>query len=118
MDGLTILTFFSSFSFLFFGIGCFFSPRMKLEFMRYGLNEQQRWLTGALQLLGSIGLLVGLFISPFLCFIATIGLFVLMLLGLWIRIKIKDSVVQSSPALIYAFINLYLAIQYGTLIFT
>ncbi|MEB8345430.1 DoxX family protein [Flavobacteriaceae bacterium KMM 6898] len=117
MDVLTILTIFSSFSFLFFGIGCFFSPRMKLEFMRYGLNKQQRWLTGTLQILGSIGLLLGLFFNLFLCLISTTGLFVLMILGLWVRIKIKDSVLKSSPALIYALINLYLAIQYGTLIF-
>ncbi|ALM07067.1 hypothetical protein SB49_04060 [Sediminicola sp. YIK13] len=117
MDGLTLLTFFSSFSFLFFGIGCFFSPRMKLEFMRYGLNKQQRWLTGALQLLGSTGLFLGLMMSPFLCFVSTIGLFILMLLGLWVRIKIKDSVLQSSPALFYALLNLYLAIQYGAIIF-
>ncbi|MEB8329093.1 DoxX family protein [Flavobacteriaceae bacterium KMM 6897] len=117
MDVLTILTFFSSFSFLFFGIGCFFSPRMKLEFMRYGLNKQHRWLIGTLQILGSIGLLLGLFFNLFLCLISTIGLFVLMIMGLWVRIKIKDSVLQSSPALIYALINLYLAIQYGTLIF-
>tara|TARA_R110002051_G_scaffold11558_2_gene41679 strand:+ start:977 stop:1336 length:360 start_codon:yes stop_codon:yes gene_type:complete len=118
MDGLTILTFFSSFSFLFFGLGCFVSPRMKLEFTRYGLNKKQRWLTGALQVLGSLGLFLGVFLSPFLCLISTVGLFVLMLLGLWVRIKIKDTVLQSSPALIYALINLYLATEYYALIFT
>jgi uncharacterized membrane protein len=117
MDVLTILTLFSSISFLFFGIGCFVSPRMKVEFVRYGLNGQQRWLTGALQLLGSIGLMVGLLYEPFFCLISTIGLFILMLMGLWIRIKIKDNMLKSSPALIYALINLYLAIQYGALIF-
>ncbi len=118
MEGLFLLTLFSSLSFLFFGIGCFFSPRMKLEFLRYGLNRPQRLLTGFLQLLGSIGLFVGIFMAPILCLIASLGLFILMLLGLMVRIKIKDNIFQSSPALIYALINLYLAMEYYALIFT
>ena len=117
MDELAILTLFSSFSFLFFGFGCFFSPRMTLEFIRYGLNKQERWLTGVLQLVGSMGLLFGLFFNPLLCLISSTGLFLLMLLGLRVRIKIRDSVLQSSPALIYALINLYLAIQYAAILF-
>ncbi|MEJ1221884.1 DoxX family protein [Sediminicola sp. 1XM1-17] len=117
MDGLFFLTLFSSLSFLFFGVGCFFSPRMKLEFIRYGLNRQQRLLTGLLQILGSLGLLLGLFMSPILCLVASLGLFLLMLLGLMVRIRIKDSILKSSPALIYALINLFLASAYYGLIF-
>lgn len=111
MDLLTLATFFSGFSFLFFGTGCLTSPRMKQEFIRYGY-DRQRALTGYLQLLGGLGLLVGYWLSPFLAFFASTGLGLMMVFGFGVRLKIRDSFLASSPAFLYAVLNLYLSVYY------
>lgn len=107
MHILSALTFFSSFSFVFFGFGCFFSPRMKSEFKRYGLNKQ-RTIVGLLQLTGAAGLLLGYYYNSILEIMSALGLCILMVLGFGVRLKIKDSFLQSSPSLIYAVINGYI----------
>lgn len=107
MQSLPILIFFSSASFLFFGLGCFFSPRLKTEFIRYGLRKQ-RVIVGTLQLIGAGGLLLGYFYYPKLTIIAALGLCILMILGFGVRLKIKDSFIQSVPSLLYAIINGYI----------
>lgn len=104
---LTVLVFFSSFSFLFFGLGCFLSTHMKSEFNRYGL-KRQRTLVGALQLIGATGLLLGYYYSSILALISSLGLCILMVLGFGVRLKIKDSLLQSLPSLVYAAINGYI----------
>lgn len=101
---LDYLTLFSAASFFFFGCACFLAPQMLLEFKRYGLAKYRK-LVGILQLLGSIGLCLGLLYEPKLQLSAAIGLTVLMLLGFLVRLKIKDSVIQSAPSLIYAVLN-------------
>lgn len=97
---------FSAVSFLFFGMGCLLSPYLIAEFKRYGV-PQFRTLTGLLQLLGGLGILSGFYWNPlqiFSCF----GLALLMLFGVGIRIKIKDSFIQSFPAAFYCLLNSYL----------
>ena len=111
MNLLTGLTFFSSLSFLFFGLGCLYDSRMKAEFIRYHLENKRR-LTGFLQITGSLGLVAGWAFCPLLAMISATGLAILMLLGFGVRIKIKDSWLQSSPSLIYSILNAYLAINY------
>ena len=100
---LDILLHFSAFSFLFFGVGCLYSPRLIKEFQRYGI-PQFRALTGFLQLIGAGGILVGYYYPP-LQLISTFGLALLMFFGLGVRIKIKDSFWQSLPALLYCLLN-------------
>jgi len=107
MTLVTALVIFSSFSFLFFGLGCFFSPRMKTEFIRYGLNKQRK-IVGALQFVGAVGLLFGHYQSIMLSTISALGLCLLMILGFGVRLKIKDSFLQSIPAFLYVIINGYL----------
>ncbi|MFD0799003.1 DoxX family protein [Maribacter chungangensis] len=107
MNILTALLFFSSFSFLFFGLGCLYSPHMKTEFIRYGLAKQ-RTTVGVLQLIGAISLLLGYLYHPVLQLIAALGLCILMILGFGVRLKIKDSFIQSAPSLLYAIINGYI----------
>lgn len=111
MNLLTGLTLVSSISFLFFGAACLFDVRMKDEFIRYHLADKRK-LTGFLQIFGGIGLLVGWLFSPLLALIACLGLALLMLLGFGVRIKIKDTWLQSLPSLCYALLNAYLAIRY------
>ncbi len=111
MSILNIAVFLSSSAFLFYGINCLISQKMKDEFIRFGLNKQ-RLLTGYLQLLGALGLILGYFFSPNLVFIASAGLTLLMLSGFAVRLKIKDSLLESLPSLIFAVINLYICIKY------
>ena len=112
MSILNIAVFLSSGAFLFYGITCLSSQQMTDEFIRFGLNKHKRLLTGYLQILGALGLIFGYFLSVKLVFIAAAGLTLLMLLGFAIRIKIKDSISQSLPSLIVAFLNLYICIGY------
>jgi hypothetical protein len=79
---------------------------MKSEFKRFGL-EKLGLLTIILQLLGASGLLLGLMYTPLLL-LSSLGLGVLMLLGLIVRIRLKDSLWISIPALFYMFLNFYI----------
>lgn len=98
---------FSSLSFLGYGLACLFMPAMKGEFKRYGLSRQ-RYLTGALELAGAIGLLFGFWL-PVIGFLAAAGLCLLMFFGLLVRLRIRDKFLQSLPALLYLILNAYLA---------
>ncbi|QBA64163.1 DoxX family protein [Muriicola soli] len=101
------LSLFLAFSFLFFGFSCFFAPRMKHEFIRYGLPHQRR-IVGILQLIGSAGLFIGMVTGPMLSVLALAGLAILMSMGVIVRIKIKDPWPAILPAFIYAFLCGYL----------
>lgn len=103
----TIL-FFSAVSFLVYGIGCFTSKYLNGEFVRYGFSSQ-RMLIGVLQLCGSLSLVAGLWV-PLLGRFAAAGLAVMMLAAIGVRIKIRDSFVQTTPAILYFFLNAYLAL--------
>lgn len=98
---------FSAVSFLIYGLGCFVSTYMIQEFIRYGI-PQFRKLTGWLQLLGAIGILLG-FWNIYLQIISTLGLSLLMFCGVITRIQIKDGLIKTLPALSYCFLNAYLS---------
>lgn len=115
MNLITGLTLFTSLSFLFFGAACLYDRRMKDEFVRYGLENERR-LTGFLQLIGGVGLLGGLLLSPLLAMLAALGLSVLMILGFGVRIKIRDTLLQTLPSLSYAILNAYLAFGYYAMV--
>lgn len=104
--------FLSSTAFLSYGINCLISQKMTDEFIRFGLNKPKRLLTGYLQVLGALGLIIGYFFLPDLVFVASGGLTLLMLAGFAVRLKIKDSFLQSLPSLVFALINLYICIDY------
>ena len=61
---------------------------MSKEFKRFGIPQFQK-LTGMLQILGGLALLIGSWKFPLLAFIGAAGLALLMLLGSVVRIKIK-----------------------------
>ena len=106
MNLLNVLIFISSMSFLGYGIAYFTSPQMKNEFKRFGL-EKIGTLTAILELLGAVGLLVGLKIQLILL-ISAGGLAMLMFLGVAVRVKVKDSLAISLPALFFMVLNLYI----------
>jgi hypothetical protein len=102
----TVLILFSAISFFAYGLACFVSPYLKREFVRYGLDSQ-RPLVGALQIGAAVGLLGGLS-QPWMGSAAAIGLAAMMLVAVWVRIRIKDSLLQTTPALCYLLLNAYL----------
>ena len=79
---------------------------MKSEFKRFGL-EKLGALTAVLELLGAFGLLVGLRFHPLLL-VSAGGLAILMLLGVAVRIKMRDSLLISLPATFYMLLNAYI----------
>lgn len=92
--------------FLFYGVVCCFSVQMKSEFKRFGLPKFAI-LTGILEILGGLGLLVGLQV-PFVLLLSSGGLALLMMQGVGVRIKIKDSVLLSTPAFVLMLLNFYI----------
>ncbi|NVO31344.1 DoxX family protein [Hymenobacter lapidiphilus] len=93
----------SSLAFLGYGIGYFFSAKLQAEFVRYGLAKFGP-LTGALEILGALGLLVGLWV-PLILLVASGGLALLMLLGFGVRLKIKDGFWESLPSFLFMLVN-------------
>jgi len=79
---------------------------MKTEFKRFGL-ERIALLTVVLQLMGALGLIIGLRFNPILI-ISSLGLAVLMFAGLIVRIRLRDSLWISLPALFYMGLNAYI----------
>ena len=99
------LLLFNSLSFLFFGLSCFFSPFIKIEFERYNLASY-RISTGFFQLVGAFGLLIGLYYN-YLALLSALCLAVLLFSGFIMRIAIKDSLLLSLPSLLFALLNLF-----------
>lgn len=98
----------SAVSFFGFGVSCYVTTYMRYEFNRYGLGNR-RLLVGFFQVLGAIGLLVG-FVVPAIGLLASGCLSLLMLLGVGVRIKIKDTFLQTTPALFYCLLNAWICI--------
>ena len=98
----------SAISFLGYGSACFLSGSLKREFIRYGFGSQ-RALIGGLQLCAAVGLLAGLS-QPWMGRAAAAGLALMMLVAVGVRIKIKDSFLQTTPALFYLVLNAYLSL--------
>ncbi|CAN5490485.1 hypothetical protein BH09BAC3_BH09BAC3_33220 [soil metagenome] len=103
---LEVLILISSLSFLAYGITYFTSPKMKSEFIRFGLSKLGM-LTAILEILGALGLLVGLMFNSVLL-ISSGGLALLMFLGVAVRLKIKDNLWASLPALFFFGLNSYI----------
>ncbi len=107
--GMTLsngLIFLSSVSFFFYGMSYFFSPNMKSEFKRFHL-EKFGLLTATLEVCGSLGLVVGVWIPPFLV-LSSAGLACLMFFALVFRIKHRDPFLSCLPALFFLLLNTYL----------
>jgi uncharacterized membrane protein YkgB len=102
------ITLFSAISFLAYGTGCFTSRHLEREFVRFGLASL-RQLIGFLQICGALGLLAG-FRYPLFGQTAAGALAVMMMLAILIRIKISDSFLKTTPAILYFAVNGYLTL--------
>lgn len=109
MSLFSALSVLSGVAFVVYGISCLSSPAMAREFTRFGLSRF-RLLVGALEVLGGAGLLVGLWYLPLLAASAT-GLALLMALGVGVRIRLRDGVLLTLPALVLLVVNGYLALH-------
>ena len=103
----TAIILFTSIGFFYYGLTCLISPRIFKEFERFGLTNKQRIITGIFQLLGSLGLLIGLMI-PFLGIISSVGLLLLMILGFGTRLKVRDNFWLSFPSFFFMMVNAYI----------
>jgi uncharacterized membrane protein YphA (DoxX/SURF4 family) len=110
---LIVCVLISSLSFLAYSISYFISPHIKNEFKRFKL-ERLGLLTIILEILGAVGLFVGLFFKPIL-FISSGGLALLMVFALLVRIRSKDSLRVSLPAIFFIALNSYIIYLASTL---
>jgi len=106
MTRLASLAIVSSVVFIVYGIFCAFTPSMVADFHRFGLDNL-RILTGALEILGGIGLLVGLKERPLL-WLSAAGLALLMLIAFGVRLKMRDSIALSTPSFLLMLLNGYI----------
>lgn len=98
-----ILTLLSAGAFSFYGYETLFKDPPRGEYERYGM-PRLRVFVGCMQLLGALGLVVGLIIGPIGALAAT-GLLLMMLLGLIVRFQIRDAPRLMVPAASLATIN-------------
>ncbi|WP_165779091.1 DoxX family protein [Rhodohalobacter barkolensis] len=97
--------------FLFYGFQSLNSQLMIDEFKRFGMTDSQRKFTGILQIAGSAGVLAGLII-PVIGLLAAAGFTAMMLVAFLVRIKIKDSILQAMPSIIFILINGWLTVGF------
>lgn len=81
------------------------------EFKRFGLTDSQRKITGILQVTGAAGLLSGFYI-PLVGATAATGLTIMMLVAFIVRIKIKDSLMETIPSFFFMLINAYITLLF------
>jgi len=105
-----ILNLFCALSFLGYGASCLVAVHMEGEFERFGLPGYRK-LTGILQLLGAVGLLIG-FRFPAIGALAAGGLALQMLLGFGVRLKIRDHFLLCIPAFAYLLISAWLCVRF------
>tara|TARA_B110000483_G_C18165408_1_gene531065 strand:- start:716 stop:1054 length:339 start_codon:yes stop_codon:yes gene_type:complete len=103
MDLNIAILVFSAVSFIFYGISSFFSKRMVYEYARWGYSNY-RVLLGCMQLLGGIGLLIGITNSILLSVVSFL-LTLMMIIAVFVRVKIKDSLINMFPAIFYTVLN-------------
>lgn len=98
----------SAVAFLFYGVACLAFDGMKRDFERFGLSRL-RVLTGTLEVLGAVGLIVGYFWWAPLAGLSAAGLAVMMAAGITTRLRVLDSLAQTLPALVLLLMNAFVA---------
>lgn len=106
----TVLAIFSGLAFIAYGLSLFISNKMKSEFERFQL-QRFMYLVGSLEILGGLGQLIGIFVNPLLVF-SSIGLSILMLMGVLTRVRLKDNFILILPAFFFLILNSYLFFKF------
>jgi hypothetical protein len=107
---LVVLALVSGLSFLYYGVEIVSKPRLAEEFSRYGLADF-RGAVGVLELLGGAGVIIGLMFAP-IGALAALGLTVLMLLGLVVRLRLRDTRRLMAPAASLCLLNAALVVLF------
>ncbi|TVS83401.1 DoxX family protein [Mycobacterium helveticum] len=94
--------------FLYYGLAVLVANAMVEEFARFGLVRFRK-LTGILELLGSLGLILGYFLPQFTVAAAG-GLTLMMGVGVVVRLRCGDSLADALPAIVMLLINLYIVV--------
>jgi uncharacterized membrane protein YphA (DoxX/SURF4 family) len=110
------LTCFSGAAFLAYGVFCVASLSMVNEFNRIGLSWL-RFPTGALEILGGAGLLIGLKWNPALT-LSSAGLAAMMFIAFGVRLWMWDGIATSFPSLVFAIVNSFILLQPQTFCFS
>ena len=92
--------------FFYYGFSVLVSDAMVGEFEKFGLIRLRK-VTGVLEVLGALGLMLGYFIPP-LVVAASGGLCLLMILGIGVRYRAGSTLVEALPASFMALINLFI----------
>ena len=106
-----LLVVFTAASFLCYAASALTTKRMEIEFMRYGFSDK-RALIAISQVLGALGLLVGL-IMPLIGILASACLAVQMVCALVVRRRIGDLFLQSLPAIAFLAISTALIVSFA-----
>ena len=110
MSSFTFCVLLSSISFLGYAVAYFKGTKMRNEFKRFGLKKYAL-LTIIFEIMGAVGLLAGHFLDiPLLLNISAIGLSFMMLLGILVRIKVKDGLFVILPAFFFFVLNAYIVL--------
>jgi uncharacterized membrane protein YphA (DoxX/SURF4 family) len=107
---LIVLALISGLAFLKYGFEVLFRARLKNEFARYQMPGI-RTFVGTMEVLGGLAVLLGLAIAPLGAFGAA-GLTLLMVLGLNVRIRIRDTPRLMVPAAVLACLNAVLVVLF------
>ena len=99
----TFVIIFTAVSFIIYGYSSFVSRRMKSEFIRWEFGNHRKTV-GSLQILGGLGLLLGLKYNILLV-VSSFCFIMMMSVAIFIRIKIKDNITDILPAITYLFLS-------------
>lgn len=94
--------------FMYYGLAVLVSSAMVEDFERFGLARFRK-LTGVLELIGSLGLILGYFVPQFTVAAAG-GLTLMMGVGVVVRLRCRDSLTDALPATVMLLINLYIVV--------
>ena len=106
MTAIQICSLFSSLSFFGYVIAYFLGPQMKLEFKRFKLQNIGFFII-ILEFLGALGLIVGQKFNLILV-VSSLGLTLLMLAGVVVRVRLKDSLLATFPAFFFMVLNAFI----------
>ena len=103
---------FISISFIYYSLNSIFSKKMKDEFGRWGFHKFRIFIS-VVQLFSGIFLLMSFFYPFFIIYCSSIFFF-MMMGAIFVRIRVKDSFLDTLPALIYFILNaiiIYIELQ-------
>jgi uncharacterized membrane protein YphA (DoxX/SURF4 family) len=107
---LVVCALVSGLSFLYYGVKILLGGASSGEFERYGLPAVRRFV-GLLEVLGGTAVILGIVIAPLGAFAAA-GLTALMVLGLVVRVRIRDAPRLMVPAASLAALNAVLVVLF------